>query len=189
MEITDFELMARLADGDDSALNVLMDRWGGRIIAFLSKMTGDRETATDLAQETLVKLYQARSRYRPEGAFSTYLFAVASNLARNQSRWKTRHPTVSLDSSESGTDSSFSDVLDASHNPDEMAERKEKIRAVQQCFSLLPPDLREAMTLFIHEGMSYAEIASVCGCSIKAVETRIYRARQILKDNLKDFAS
>ena len=55
---------------------------------------------------------------------------------------------------------------------------------IDVAFQLLPADLREAMTLFIHEGMSYAEIASVVRCSNKAVETRIYRARQILKEKL-----
>ena len=91
MDASEPELMSRLAAGDDLALNVLMDRWGERVASFLHKMTGSRDTAVDLAQETFVKLYQARDRYRPSGSFSTYLFAIASNLARNHARWKSRH--------------------------------------------------------------------------------------------------
>jgi RNA polymerase sigma-70 factor (ECF subfamily) len=188
MEITDFDLMARLANGDDLALNALMDRWGERVMAFLHKMTGQHEIATDIAQETFVKLYQARLRYRPEGGFSTYLFAIATNLARNHARWKSRHPTVSLDASEPDGDCTLPEVADMSQNPGEAAERAEKIRAVHEGFLQLPPDLRETMTLFIYEGMGYAEIAAICGCSAKAVETRIYRARQILKERLREFA-
>jgi RNA polymerase sigma-70 factor (ECF subfamily) len=70
--------------------------------------------------------------------------------------------------------------------PDEAARAAETSREVHAAFLALPADLREAMTLFIHEGMSYAEIATVGVCSPKAVETRIYRARQILKERLKD---
>lgn len=79
----DHELMARLAKGDDLALNALMRRWSDRIVSFLYRMTGRHDTAVDLAQETFVKLYQARERYRPSGGeFSTWLFTIASNLAK-----------------------------------------------------------------------------------------------------------
>lgn len=189
MDAPDPELMSRLAAGDDLALNVLMDRWGGRITSFLHKMTGNRDTAIDLAQETFVKLYQARDRYRANGSFSTYLFAIASNLARNHARWKGRHPTLSLDATPEDGGATVPELADPNQTPEEVAQAEEKIRAVHEAFLRLPPDLREAMTLFIYEGMGYAEIASVSRCSPKAVETRIYRARQLLKDQLKELAS
>jgi len=186
MEISDHDLMTSLAGGDDLALNTLMDRWGGRVITFLHKMTGQREVATDIAQETFVKLYQARGRYKPQGNFSAYLFAIAANLARNHSRWKSRHPTVSLDATDTDGTGISAEPVDRNQTPGEAAESAEKMRAVHAGFQQLPADLREAMTLFIYEGMGYAEIASISGCSQKAVETRIYRARQILKEQLKD---
>ncbi len=189
MEPSDSELMARLAAGDDLALNALMDRWGERVAAFLYKMTRRRETAVDLAQETFVKLYQARERYRPIGTFSTYLFAIATNLARNHARWKGRHPTVSIDAGTEDGESAVPELTDGRQTPGEAAQAMEKLRAVHEAFLLLPPDLREAMSLFIYEGMGYAEIAAVSGCSPKAVETRIYRARQILKERLGEFIS
>lgn len=184
MEATDSELMERLAAGEDLALTALMSRWRERVAAFLYKMTGHAESAADLAQETFVKLYQGRSRYRPEGKFSTYLFAIALNLARNHARWKKRHPTVSLDQArEDG--SCVLEAPDTGLTPESAALLTERMKAVQEAFQTLPDDLREAMTLFIYEDMSYAEIALVAGCSAKAAETRIYRARQILKEQLK----
>ncbi len=189
METSDSELMAQMAGGDDLALNALMDRWSKRVAAFLYKMTGQRETAVDLAQETFVKLYQARDRYRPTGTFSTYLFAIATNLARNHARWKGRHPTVSMDATTDDSESAVPELTDSRQTPREAVQAAEKFRAVHDAFILLPPDLREAMTLFIYEGMGYAEIAAVSGCSQKAVETRIYRARQILKERLGEFVS
>lgn len=184
MEPSDSELMQRLAAEDDLALNVLMDRWSKRVISFLFKMTGQYETAIDLSQETFVKLYRARKRYRPDGTFSTWLFTIAANLARNHARWRTRHPTVSLDATDDSGRSRVSETVDPRGNPGEAAEVSERYRAVREALLALPHDLREAMTLFVYEGMGYADIAALAGCSAKAVETRIYRARQILKERL-----
>eukprot|EP00903_Cladosiphon_okamuranus_P003751 g3749.t1 len=176
--------MTRMADGDDLALNLIMERWGARVNSFVYKMTGQREVAVDLAQETFVKLYKSRKRYRSSGTFSTYLFTIAANLARNHARWRRRHPTVSLDASP--TDDSFSpyEPTDPSNTPDQAADVSERYAEVHKALLALPHDLREAMTLFVYEGMGYADIAKLTGCSAKAVETRIYRARQILKSSL-----
>jgi RNA polymerase sigma factor (sigma-70 family) len=93
----DIEAMKRLADGDDLALNGIMHRWKDKVAAFLYRMTGSAEAAADLAQETFVRLYQSRARYQPAAAFPTYLFRIAANLGRNHARWRTRHPTVSVE--------------------------------------------------------------------------------------------
>ena len=168
------------------ALNLLMDRWASRVIAFLYRITSHRDTAADLAQETFVKLYQARNRYRASGNFSTYLFAIAANLARNNHRWQARHPTISLDRSPANNSRSAVELVDPHADPRESAQKSEQMNAVAAAFQALPSDLREARSLFIDQDMSYAEIAAIAGCSPKAVETRIYRARQILKELLKD---
>lgn len=189
METPDSELMSRLAAGDDLALNELMTRWSARVISFLVRMTGQHEVALDLAQETFVKLYQARSRYRPQGNFSTWLFAIAANLARNHRRWMSRHPTVSLDANKESGEAFLPGAPDSGASPGELVIAREKADAVNQAVLSLPFDLREALTLFVHEGMGYAEIAELTRCTVKAVETRIYRARQILKEQLKDLRS
>jgi RNA polymerase sigma-70 factor (ECF subfamily) len=189
MEATDSELMSRLAAGDDLAMNALMTRWSARVSSFLFRMTGQRETAVDLAQETFVKLYQARDRYKPQGNFSTWLFSIAANLARNHARWKTRHPTVSLDATRSDGTATPPDPVASDPTPGEAALTHEQTAAVNAAILGLPADLREALTLFVYEGLGYAEIAGLGHCSPKAVETRIYRARQILKEQLKDLRS
>lgn len=188
MEATDSELMIRLAAGHDLALNHLMSRWSDRVASFLFRMTGHPATAADLAQETFVKVYQARHRYRPEGKFSTWLFAIAANLGRNQARWNLRHPTVSLDEAWDGRPA-LDDLMDSGQIPDEAASTVERFQAIHHAFQGLPSDLKETMSLFIYEDMSYAEIASVIGSNAKTVETRIYRARQILKQQLKNIRS
>lgn len=186
MDVSDTELMSLLAAGDDLVLNTIMSRWSGRVSAFLFRMTGQRETSLDLAQETFVKLYQARGRYKPQGNFSTYIFAIAANLARNHSRWQSRHPTVSLDSTDTDGEVFYSEPVDPKQTPGEEAIGREKSEIVNRAILALALDLREALMLFIHEGMSYAQIAELTHCSPKAAETRIYRARLILKEQLKE---
>ena len=80
----------------------------------------------------------------------------------------------------------FPEPVDPDQAPDESAQNREITAAINAAILSLPIDLREALTLFVYEGLGYTEIAGLSGCSPKAVETRIYRARQILKEQLKD---
>ena len=176
----DIAAMQRLAAGDDLALNDLMQRWKDKVAAFLLRMTGNSATALDLAQETFVKLYQSRGRYHPSAAFPSYLFSIASNLARNHARWRLRHPTVSMDDEEGHVP----EAVESHPGPDQLLEQHEQMQRVEKALAALPADLREAMLLFTYEDMSYAEIAAAVGCTSKAVETRIYRARQLLRASL-----
>jgi RNA polymerase sigma-70 factor (ECF subfamily) len=187
-ETSDIDLMGRLTAGDDLALNELMNRWSKPIAAFLYRQTGRYDVAMDLAQETFVKLYQARDAYRPSGTFSTYLFTIAVNLARNHVRWARRHPTVAM-TSPSENEPETPEAHATGQTPDRAAISTEQLQAVHHAFQSLPDDLREAMILFISDDMSYAEIAAISGCSTKAVETRIYRARILLKERLKGIQS
>jgi RNA polymerase sigma-70 factor (ECF subfamily) len=174
----DIPLMQRLAAGEDLALNALMSRWRDRVAAFLLRMVGDHATAMDLTQETFVRLYTSRHSYRPTAAFSTYLFHIAANLARTHARWKGRHPTVPMQN-ESGE--LAHDPVDPQPTPDDAADLKEKTALVNQAIASLPAELREALLLFTVEQMSHAEIAATLNCTAKAVEVRVYRARQAVK--------
>ena len=178
----DVVLMQRLAGGEDLALNELMTRWRERVAAFLLRMVGDHATAMDLTQETFVRLYTSRHSYKPVAAFSTYLFHIATNLARSHARWKGRHPTVPMEDEQGEL---VHEPIDPQLSPDAAAALREKTTLVNQAITALPTDLREALLLFTVEDMSHADIAATLGCSAKAVEVRIYRARQMLKDVLK----
>jgi RNA polymerase sigma-70 factor (ECF subfamily) len=90
-----------------------------------------------------------------------------------------------MDDSDASGDATFPEPADPSRAPDGTAVGNEIADTVNRAVLALPLDLREALTLFVHEDLGYADIAGILGCSTKAVETRIYRARQILKDQLK----
>ena len=178
----DIEAMKRLAEGDDLALNDIMHRGKHKLAGFLYRITGSREAAADLSQETFVRLYQSRERYKPSAAFATYLFRIASNLGRNHARWRARHLTVSIED----FSTTLQELPGHDARPDEVAELQETAFRVERAIASLPADLRQALHLFTYEEMSHHEIALALECSVKAVETRIYRARQFLKEILAD---
>jgi RNA polymerase sigma-70 factor (ECF subfamily) len=184
-EDVDGSAMRRLREGEDLALNEIMERWQKRVTSYLLRLTGSEIVATDLAQETFVRVYQSRNRYRPAGKFSTWLFAIASNLARERFRWLKRHPTASLNDADKAERQLSERVAADGLNPSEAVEKAEHAKAVRDAVMFLPDDLREAVVLFEYEDMSYEQISAITGCSRKAVETRLYRARGILRERLK----
>lgn len=181
---TDAAAMSRLTAGEDMALTELMHRWQDRVASFLLRMTGNHAIAGDLAQETFVRLYQSRMRYQPSASFSSYIFSIAANLARNHHRWSARHPADPMHELQNGGKEPASE----DSTPDEVLARGETALAVQRAVQDLPPDLRETLVLFTYHDLGYHEIADVVGCSTKAVETRLYRARHILKEALQYLA-
>ncbi len=177
----DGEAMHRLSSGEDHALTELMDRWKSRLIAYLLRFTGSEAVAIDLAQETFVRLYQSRARYRASSSprcFSNWLFGIAANLGRNYLRWQGRHPTHPLDGEEGPL---------ATGDPSLSAQAQEQSRAVQQAIAALSPDLREALILSEYEDLSHEEIATIAGCSVKAVERRLSHAREQLRKSLSRY--
>ena len=96
----DFACMVRLRDGDDLALNELMERWQKPLHSFILRYVGNHRDSIELAEETFVRVYQHRSRFNFKSKFSTWLLTIATNLCRHHARWRSRHPTVSLDDAE-----------------------------------------------------------------------------------------
>ncbi len=178
--------MARLAGGHGAALNDLMDRHAPGIFHFLFRMLANEEDAHDLAQETFVRVYQHRADFNPEARFTTWLYTIAGNLARNHHRWRSRHPNVSLDAPADGSETALVDVLPAATaSPGEAAVKTERAQAVRSAVESLPGDLREAIILCEWEELAVAEAATVLHTTPKAVESRLYRARNLLRDRLK----
>ena len=175
--------MQRLQAGDDLALNEIMSRWKQPLASYLLRQLGNHEDAVDLTMETFVRVYESRHRYSPSARFARWFFTIATNLARNHVRWKERHPEIPLETSEEA-ESPLDHLTDDAPSAAQHMEAKERAKAVQMAITDLPPDLRTAVVLFEYQGLSHAEIASVENCSAKAIETRLYRARQFLEQKL-----
>ena len=178
----DAQDMTRLAQGHDAALNALMERHAEKLFHYLVRSLQDEADATDLAQETFVRIYQNRAKFDPQQKFSTWLYAIASNLVRDRYRWRSRHRHVSLDAENGQTDSSLKDTLTATElRPDQAAQAEERSDTVRKAVAALPEELKQPLILAVYQDLPQAEIAAILNCSVKAVETRIYRARQQLR--------
>ena len=177
--------MLRLKNGEDTALNELMTRWQKPLVSFILRYAGNEQDALDLAQETFVRVFESRARYEPRSKFSTWLFTIATNLCRNQARRRERHPTVTLHATGEDEDSGLEGTLPATGDtPSDNAEREDLASAVREAIQTLPHDLKTAVLLFEYQEQGYEEIAATLRCSPKAVETRLYRARQLLRGSL-----
>ena len=176
----DAELMGRVRAGDEAALGALMERWELPVKGLIGRIVLNASEAEELAQETFVRVWQQREKYRAGAAFRPWVFAIAVNLARNRLRWWRRRPTVELHEWSATGGEGSEGVREES-----ALERKERATAVRDAIAALPLELREAIVLFEYEQLSHAEIAVTVGATAKAVETRIYRAREKLRTSLR----
>ncbi|RPI96187.1 MAG: RNA polymerase sigma factor, partial [Chloroflexi bacterium] len=158
--------MARLAGGHDAALNELMERHSQKVFYYLLRSLQNEDDAADLAQETFVRVYQNRARFDSGQKFTTWLYAIASNLVRDRFRWRSRHPQVSLDVENQGTEVALKETLaDRRAAPDQALQVNERAEAVRQAVARLPPELREPLILAVYQGLSQAEIGKILKCS------------------------
>jgi RNA polymerase sigma-70 factor (ECF subfamily) len=183
----DAQDMAQLARGQDAALSSLIDRHAQKLLHFFVRSLQNETDAAELAQETFVKIYQSREKFDPRQKFTTWLYAIASNLVRDRYRWRSRHPQVSLDAENERTETSFQEtVRTGDPAPDEQMQAAERAALVQKAIATLPEELRQPLILSLYQELPQAEIASALKCSVKAVEMRIYRARQQLRASLSE---
>ncbi len=174
----DRALMARVRQGDEIALAALMERWERPVKAVIGRLVLNAREAEELAQEAFVRVWQQREKFRAEAAFRPWVFSIAVNLARNRLRWWRRRPEVALEEwSGAAEDGGREGMRDE--------ERRERAAAVREAIAALPGELREAIVLFEYEQMPQAEIAVAVGASVKAVETRVARAREKLRVALR----
>ncbi len=177
--------MQRLASGHEAALNDLMGRHGPKLFNYLIRCLQNEEDAADAAQETFARVYQNRAKFDTSQRFSTWLYAIATNSVKDRYRYRTRHPQVSLDAENEPTGSDFRESLpERGPTPSDSFAAEERAEMVRRAVAALPEDLRVPLLLSEYEELSHAEIGAILKCSAKAVETRIYRARQQLRLSL-----
>ena len=183
----DISLMLRARDGDEKAFEALVERHKTRVFHLAYRFLGNATEAQDAAQEIFVKVYQARQTYEPTAKFTTWLYTIAKNTCLKS---LTRaHPTVSLDEEiGAGQDKVKRQVADPNMpTPSEQMLQSEEAAVVQSAIDGLPEQQRTAVILSRSDELSYDEIATVMGCSAKAVKSLLHRARVELKEQLKKY--
>jgi RNA polymerase sigma-70 factor (ECF subfamily) len=178
--------MERLAAGHDAALNDLMERHSERLFHYLLRQLSNASDAEDCAQEAFVRVFLHRAKFRSAARFSTWLYAIATNLARDCRRRQARHPEVCLPEGEGGHGGGLEMIPDLAPLPAEQLQAEEQAVQVRAAVQALPEELRTPLVLFEYEHFAQAEIAQILQCTPKAVELRIYRARNSLRRLLID---
>ncbi len=179
-EAADWDLVARVKAGDDAAFDGLMERYKRPVLSFVYRMIGDADEAQDVAQDVFVRVYQAlhKPRFRQRDArFSSWLFQVARHAAIDVLRKRRRRPLEWL----SPRHEQGATLSDPEPDAAGRLAATELGRQIAAAAAELPEKQRAIFILADYEGLSYAEIAAVMRCSVKSVETRLYRARQSLR--------
>lgn len=177
----DVRLMLAFRDGDDSAFDALFRRWAGPLLRYLERMVGDAASAEELVQDAFFRVHRARERYSPEARFSTWLYTIATNLARNELRRPARRRPH-----QSAQDEAGPEVRLLAHGPpaDDVAHARRVGESLEAALAQLPERQRAALWLSAVEGLSYAEVASALDTTEKSVKALVHRARATLAERL-----
>ncbi|NND99661.1 MAG: sigma-70 family RNA polymerase sigma factor [Pirellulaceae bacterium] len=190
----DVRLMLRVREDDVNAFTELMRKYQPRLIRLMHTIGPRHDMAEDLMQETFMRVYRARKRYEPGAKFSTWLFTIAGNVARNANRSVGRRREVNEVDAPKRTDSDSGGhflagtALDASGMmPTRLVEGSERSDIVHAAVQALGERQRIALMLSRFENMSYAEIAQTMDLTTKAVKSLLSRARVNLRGILQPY--
>src|SRR3989449_21126 len=183
--LSDEDLMARVAEEDERAFSELVRRFQGRVTNLVSRVLNDREASEDLAQEVFVRVFVHRRNYRRGSKFSTWLFTIAANLAKNEIRRRMRRRNwFSLDALQEILGDSSSHLADPTEGKEQSMQREQLKQAVGRAIASVPEKYRLALVLRDIEGFPYEEIGEMLSIPGGTVRSRINRARGILKRKL-----
>jgi RNA polymerase sigma-70 factor (ECF subfamily) len=165
--------------GDARAFTELVTRYQTRLLNFVYRTIGDRERAEDLVQEVFVRVYRHLHRFDQTKKFSTWIYTIASNLAKNELRNRSRNPLVLFQSirKQWEADTRPLQFEDPSARPDDLFRKRHLRELVEWAVAQLPEHHRVVFVLRELEGKSYEEIAEITGCNLGTVKSRLNRAR------------
>src|SRR6266540_1496637 len=165
--------------GEERAFTELVERYQTRLLNFIYRTIGDREKAEDLVQEVFIRVYRHLHRFDRSKKFSTWAYTIASNLAKNELRNRSRNPLVLLQTVQKNwqDDDRPLQFEDTTSRPDDMYRKRHLREIVEESVAKLPEHHRHVFVLRELEGKSYEEIAEITDCNLGTVKSRLNRAR------------
>ena len=178
-EPTDAELLARATKGEQSAFSALYDRRQGGIYRFALQMSGRREVAEEVTQETFITLARELGRYDSgKGPVGAYLFGIARNLILR---------SLGRDRSHTTLDEEAVEMPSPGHGPLEVLLQSEAAETIRRAVLGLPESYREAVVLCDLQELSYDDASAVLGCPVGTVRSRLSRGRELLARKLQAY--
>jgi RNA polymerase sigma-70 factor (ECF subfamily) len=179
---TGIEFVRQAKRGDRLAFGQLFDRYSRPVLSFLYGMVGQRELAEDLMQETFSRAFRLLPHLREEAKFSSWLFGIAKNVAREDYGRRGRYQNrVGLD------DPAFDTLFDPLVSPELDAMQRQLYQAIRAGLAALDEERRTALALRVFADKSYQEIADIIGWSLAKVKIEIHRARLEMRKMIKPY--
>ncbi len=165
--------------GEERAFQELVERYQVRLPNFIYRTIGDRERAEDLVQEVFIRVYRHLHRFDREKKFSTWIYTIASNLAKNELRNRSRNPLVFFQAIKKSWQDEERPLQfeDSTTRPDDLYRKRHLRELVEASVDRLPEHHRQVFVLRELEGKSYEEIAEITDCNLGTVKSRLNRAR------------
>ncbi|MEP6923083.1 MAG: sigma-70 family RNA polymerase sigma factor [Pyrinomonadaceae bacterium] len=188
-KISDHALIAATCAGDEAAFEEIVNRYRNQITNFIFRMLNDYEEAVDLAQETFVRVFQARDRYTDDYAFSTYIYRIATNLAISELRKRKRRRLISLNGFFQIDDGSQTEFQPPDKKPlqDAILADAQIQAVVSKAIATLPEKYRAPLILRDVEGKTYDEISNILATNEGTIKSRISRGRNLLREKLRNY--
>jgi len=182
---SDENLMLRVGQGQRAAFDEIVRRYTRKMVNLAYQITGDRDQAEDIAQETFLRAYKSAARYTEMAKFSTWLYTIAINLCRNELRRRRFKPYSLEEMAEREDEGKLRvDIVDERSKPDADLERKEISLFVQRAIAMVPTKFRVPLVLRDIQDLSYEEIGAMLKLPEGTVKSRINRARLKVKEIL-----
>ena len=182
-DYTDEELIARFQQDDMAAFDHIVGRYKDPLINFVYHFLGDRIDAEDVVQETFLRVYRNKHLYRNIAKFSTWIYTIASNLAKTELRRRRRRRIFSL--SQMGFDDKDFEIEDDIATPEGIVDGDMKSAIIQKEIEALPVKFKEVVVLRDVQEFSYEEISQILAIPIGTVKSRVNRGRLRLQKKLK----
>ena len=182
--VSDRELVAIAVTGFDGSFEELVRRYQRPISAYVYRMVGNYESALDLTQEIFIKVYNSLRRYRSEFKFSTWIYKIAHNAAVDHLRRNyTREQSLVV-----GPEGDTFDlpIESARLSPEQESERRERRVEIETVDRALPANYRELIILRYSQDLTYEEIVEVTGLPLGTVKNRLFRAREMMRQQFVD---
>jgi len=181
----DRRLVERFKAGDEAAFDALVDKHSQRAYQIAYGVLGNREDAEEVAQDAFIRMHRALPSFRGDAEFTTWMYRIVTNLARNKYRWNRSRMAAfhdSIDAPVEGDDGEGRkiDLPDPHNTPEEEAVYAELDEALQSELGKLPEAQRQVLVMRNVQDMSYEDIAAALKCRIGTVKSRLARAREEL---------
>ncbi len=178
----DRSLAERAKAGDRKAFDELYAKYKRPIVNFAYRMIGNRQTAEEIAQETFIRVYMKIAHFDTRGKVSSWIYAIASNLAKNELRDRKYFHDIPLETPVAGGDRAVSlwqVIADGHARPDQEIQAREREESIQKVLDSIPLRYRDVLVLCDIQGLSYEEVSGVLGCPVGTIASRLSRARCI----------